>query len=89
MKLFSYSHTQLGWRIAQVVAALVCAASLLMSTVGVANADSRCNTRDHTHGALFWKRTDAFQSHSDWALPYGSNHDHENSEPTWCGHDHL
>jgi|GEM_PF-1514324 len=27
-----------------------------------ATADSRCSTSNHTHGALWWKRTDVFLS---------------------------
>ena len=88
MKSFSLSQTRRGRRIAQMIAAVVCAASLSMSTAGVAHANSRCNTRDHTHGALFWKRTDAFDWHNSRVTPNGSLHDHENSSPRWCDHEH-
>lgn len=87
MRLFS-SHTR--WRrcLVQFIGALVCAASLSVSTAGVAQADSRCNTNDHTHGALWWKRYDDFSWHNQQVNPYGSLHDHENSSPTWCNHEH-
>ena len=88
MRSFSLSQTQRGRRIAQVIAALLCAASLSVSTAGVAHANSRCNERDHTHGALWWKRVDAFSYHNQQVNPYGSIHDHENSSPVWCGHEH-
>ncbi len=88
MSLFYFDQTRGGRRVLQVIAALVCAASLSVSTAGVAQANSRCNTNDHTHGALWWKRVDAFDWHNQQVVPYGSLHDHENSSPVWCNHEH-
>ncbi|HEY0239071.1 MAG TPA: hypothetical protein VGC37_10505 [Friedmanniella sp.] len=50
-----------------------------------AQADSRCNTRDHTHGAMWWTRTDHYLGNSSSA--YGSryrDYQHTNSDARPC-----
>lgn len=71
----------------------VAAVALTVIMVGVvgpaqALADSRCDQHySHTHGALWWERTDAFSSDgygwNAWGL-WDHWADHENSDPDWC-----
>ena len=56
----------------------------VMGSSGAAHADSRCSTSSHTHGALFWKRTDNFLSRWRYVDGYGnrrSSYHHTNSDP--------
>ncbi len=65
----------------------VTAACLLPATVAIApsaNADSRCNKSSHTHGALFWERTDWFYSSWTVSSPRGTMYWHTNSDPKFC-----
>ena len=52
-----------------------------------ATADSRCNTRNHTHGVSFWQRTDSFVSKYYVTNQHNNRqmqHQHTNSGPVLC-----
>lgn len=49
-----------------------------------ASADSRCNTRNHTHGALFWQRTDHFVGTGTTPLPGWTAYFHTSSTSVLC-----
>lgn len=70
------------------LAALTLTGALLgggLLTAPAAVADSRCSTASHTHGALFWERTDRYLGKfKDTTLKVWS-YQHENSNPVNCG----
>lgn len=47
-------------------------------------ADSRCTTTSHTHGHLFWQRTDNFLGKFKNPTYKRWSHQHTNSNPTNC-----
>ncbi len=72
----------------QIAAVALCMASITGGSALVGStpvsADSRCNTGDHTHGALFWERTDKFLKRWRYTDGYGnkrSAYHHTNSSP--------
>lgn len=75
-------------RLGRVVGALGVSALLATSMAVLApaaQADSRCNTRDHTHGAAWWKRTDNYLGRSaSPKYPNKTEYRHSNSDPTLC-----
>lgn len=48
-------------------------------------ADSRCSTSSHTHGALFWERTDRYLGKFKNTQLKVWSYQHENSNPVNCG----
>jgi len=57
------------------------------ASAGPLAADSRCNRNSHTHGALWWKRTDVFISRGYMpGAPPSKQYSylHTNSQPVSC-----
>lgn len=76
-------------RVTRGLAAFTLVGSLLtggmVALAPAATADSRCSTASHTHGALWWKRTDNYVGR--WKHPsYAKTtvYQHTNSDPKNC-----
>jgi photosystem II stability/assembly factor-like uncharacterized protein len=77
-------RTRYGRLVGTIGATAVLATSMAV-VAPAAQADSRCNKRDHTHGMLWWERTDHYLGNTDSA--YGSSYrdyHHTNSDPKPC-----
>ncbi len=77
-------------KIARRLSAMALAGALMaggaLAIAPAATADSRCNKNNHTHGVLWWERTDHFLSatktNSLPNLPW--SYLHTNSSPKLC-----
>lgn len=78
-------RTDLASRVTAIVLAGALLTGGLVTLAPAATADSRCSTASHTHGALWWKRTDNFLGR--WAnryMPGKTSYQHTNSDPVNC-----
>lgn len=75
-------------RVTRGLAAFTLVGSLLtggmVALAPAATADSRCSTASHTHGALWWKRTDNFLGRRASLVPGKTEYQHTNSNPVNC-----
>ena len=77
-------RTRLTSRITAVTLAGALLTGGFVALAPAATADSRCSTASHTHGALWWKRTDNFLGRRASMTPGKTEYQHTNSNPVNC-----